>query len=141
MDETERALMAEANAAGAAAQPPEEGLPPPATGDAVMEIEDDEEPEQMKIVKDYKRPEHRHAHAIYMHPLTSTWPLKHASSLRLEMVSSGVEQPRVVKKARATCLNRLPQAETGALISTSKSECIPFFPPHLHAADICISAL
>lgn len=67
MDATERALMAEANAVGAPAQPPEASPLPPATGDAVMEIEDDEEPEQMKIVRDYKRPEHRHAPAIHMH--------------------------------------------------------------------------
>lgn len=65
MDETERALMAEANAAGGlpgqapAGGEPDEALPPPATGDAVMEIEEDEEPEQMKIVHDYKRPEQR----------------------------------------------------------------------------------
>ena len=66
MDETERALMAEANAAagGLPGQPPageepDAALPPPATGDAVMEIEEDEEPEQMKIVRDYKRPEQR----------------------------------------------------------------------------------
>jgi hypothetical protein len=62
MDETERALMAEANAAGGLpGQAPAggEALPPPATGDAVMEIEEDEEPEQMKIVRDYKRPEQR----------------------------------------------------------------------------------
>lgn len=66
MDETERALITEANAAGAPGQPPaggepDQALPPPATGDAVMEIEEDEEPEQMKIVRDYKRPEQRQA--------------------------------------------------------------------------------
>ena len=66
MDEAEKALIAEANAAGAPGQPPpggepEEAVPPPATGDAIMEIEDDEEP--MKIVRDYKRPEQRQDHA------------------------------------------------------------------------------
>ena len=64
MDEAEKALIAEGQAAGAPGQPPpgetpEELVPAPATGDAVMEIEDDEEPEQMNIVRDYKRPEQR----------------------------------------------------------------------------------
>ena len=62
MDEAEKALIAEGQAAGAPGQPPPGEEPeeaPPATGDAVMEIEDDEEPEQMKIVRDYKRPEQR----------------------------------------------------------------------------------
>ncbi len=61
MDEAEKALIAEGQAAGQPppGEAPEEAVPPPASGDAVMEIEDDEEPEQMKIVRDYKRPEQR----------------------------------------------------------------------------------
>ena len=75
MDEAERALIAEADAADAAAADgmpnqapaggePEEAQPPPSTGDAVMDLEDEEEPEQMKIVRDYKRPEQRQAAAV-----------------------------------------------------------------------------
>lgn len=64
MDDAEKALIAEGQAAGMPRQPPpgeepEEAGAPPATSDAVMEIEDDEELEQMKIVRDYKRPEQR----------------------------------------------------------------------------------
>ena len=66
MDEAEKALIAEANAAGVPSQPPPGEEPeetvPPASGDAVMEIEDDEEP--MKIVRDYKRPDQRQDPAL-----------------------------------------------------------------------------
>ncbi|CAL5220560.1 g2597 [Coccomyxa viridis] len=74
MDEAEKALIAEGQAAGQPppGEAPEEAVPPPASGDAVMEIEDDEEPEQMKIVRDYKRPEQRRGNAggMVVSPIT-----------------------------------------------------------------------
>ena len=128
MDETERALMAEANAAGAPAQPPapEDGLPPPATGDAVMEIEDDEEPEQMKIVRDYKRPEHRHACVTHMHPARPTWLPEQATSLSLKMRIFG--SPGQLKRPGLLAMTGLPEQRRQrsllpASLGTSETEC------------------
>jgi hypothetical protein len=62
MDEAERALLAEANAAANGVV-----LPPPAAPadtDAVMEIEEEPEPENIKIVRDYKRQDPRCDHAL-----------------------------------------------------------------------------
>ena len=137
--------MAEANAAGAPAQPPapEDGLPPPATGDAVMEIEDDEEPEQMKIVRDYKRPEHRHAHAIHLHPARSTRLPEQATPLSSEMRIFG--SPGQLKRLGLLAMTGFPEQRRErsllpASLTASQTECDLFCLPHLHAADIRLPA-
>ena len=68
MDDTERAMLAEANAAANGGPP----LPPPphqaapdqadanaSTGDAAMDIEVEPEPANIRIVRDYKRQDPR----------------------------------------------------------------------------------
>ncbi len=57
MDETERAMLAEANAAANGAARPAPA--PAAADDDVMEIEAEPEPEQIRIVRDYKRADPR----------------------------------------------------------------------------------
>lgn len=57
MDETERALLAEANAAANGVLPPPPA--PAADTDATMEIEEEPEPQNIRIVRDYKRQDPR----------------------------------------------------------------------------------
>lgn len=57
MDETERAMLAEANAAANGGVRPPPAQAAAAADDDVMEIEAEPEPEQIRIVRDYKRPD------------------------------------------------------------------------------------
>ena len=118
MDEAEKALVAEGQAAGAPGQPPpggepEEAVPP--LGDAVMEIEDDEEHEQMKIVRDYKRPEQRQdplwsqkdlqrCHALQVGVLTTR-----PQDAQLGMVTSIVPEGTILSPAALGCLVDTPK--------------------------------
>ncbi len=77
MDDTERAMLAEANAAANGGPP----LPPPprqaapdqamdgggAGGDAAMDIEVEPEPANIRIVRDYKRQDPRYVWRLIWH--------------------------------------------------------------------------
>ena len=80
MDDTERAMLAEANAAAnGTAQPPSAAAAAAAAApdEDVMEIEQEPEPEQIRIVRDYKRPDPKcAANQIHVPDFLSLLPVR-----------------------------------------------------------------
>ncbi|BDA49786.1 Splicing factor 3A subunit 1 [Coccomyxa sp. Obi] len=106
MDETERAMLAEANAAANGTVQPPSAAAAAAPDEDVMEIEQEPEPEQIRIVRDYKRPDPKsraaEAAKYVVSPITGEMvPVDQmAEHMRISLIDPRYQEQRAIMMAK-----------------------------------------